>query len=238
MNKINCFISYSSPGFWDETLAELRSSQLVNRIFLLGQEQDGKLPEGCEFIRTDGSFSTNTIRKISDHSHGAAYTLLITRESRIRFGMLALERFVDLADGSGAPVLYSDYFDRIEAKLSAHPVIDYQAGSLRDDFEFGPVLFLNSQALRQATGALRESLLFAGLYQLRLKLSQSVLPLRIPEYLYSVEPFDTSRVPSEIGCLYYSARRQEFVDPQNVPDAVPHFGRPGGVLPRIVDARI
>lgn len=58
------------------------------------------------------------------------------------------------------------------------------------------------------------------------------------EALDSVEPFVASRVPSEIGCLYYSARRQEFVDPRNVPDAVPHFGRPGGVLPRIVDARI
>jgi len=55
------------------------------------------------------------------------------------------------------------------------------------------------------------------------------------EALDSVEPFVTSRPSEEIGCLYYSASRQGFVDPREVADAVPHHGRPGGVLPRVVD---
>jgi hypothetical protein len=55
------------------------------------------------------------------------------------------------------------------------------------------------------------------------------------EALDSVEPFVESRSPEEIGCLYYSATRQSFVDPREVVDAVPHFGRPGGVLPHIVE---
>ena len=55
------------------------------------------------------------------------------------------------------------------------------------------------------------------------------------EALESVEPFVASRPSEEIGCLYYSAARKEFVDPRDASDAVPHFGRPGGLLPRIVD---
>jgi len=55
------------------------------------------------------------------------------------------------------------------------------------------------------------------------------------EALDSVEPFVTCRPSEEIGCLYYSASRQGFVDPREVADAVPHHGRPGGVLPRVVD---
>jgi hypothetical protein len=55
------------------------------------------------------------------------------------------------------------------------------------------------------------------------------------EALDSVEPFVASRPPEEVGCLYYSASRQGFVDPREANDAVPHFGRPGGVLPRIMD---
>jgi hypothetical protein len=55
------------------------------------------------------------------------------------------------------------------------------------------------------------------------------------EALDSVEPFVVSRPPEEIGCLYYSASQREFVDPRKVTDALPHFGRPGGVLPRVVD---
>jgi len=55
------------------------------------------------------------------------------------------------------------------------------------------------------------------------------------EALDSVEPFVRSRPTEEIGCLYYSASRQVFVDPREVADAVPHHGRPGGVLPQVVD---
>ena len=205
-SKINCFISYSTTGMWEETLAELNASSLVNRVYLFGPEQSGVQVEGSGFIKTDGRFSTDTIRKIADHSNGAAYSLVITRESKIGFGMLALERFVELAAGTGAGMLYSDYFDMLEGKHFAHPVIDYQAGSLRDDFEFGPVLFFNSQTLMSATGAIRESLKFAGLYQLRLKMSQEGMPLRIPEYLYAVEPIDT-RVSGK--------KMFDYVDPKN-----------------------
>ncbi len=55
------------------------------------------------------------------------------------------------------------------------------------------------------------------------------------EALDSVKPFATSRPPEEIGCLYFSASMQRFIDPRGVEDAVPHHGRPGGVLPRVVE---
>ena len=55
------------------------------------------------------------------------------------------------------------------------------------------------------------------------------------EALDSVEGFVASRPSEEIGCLYYSASRRSFVDPREAADSVPHFGRPGGVLPRIAD---
>ncbi len=206
MNKMNCFISYNRAEVWEETLQELSSSPLVNRVYLLGKEQEGALPEGCDFIKTDGRFSTDTIRKIADHSTGAGYAMVINSESKIRFGMLALERFLELASGTGTGMLYSDYFDLVEGKLIGHPVIDYQTGSLRDDFEFGPVLFLNSRALIDAAGGIKESLEYAGLYQLRLKLSQAGLPQRIPEYLYALEPADT-RVSGK--------KMFDYVDPRN-----------------------
>lgn len=53
------------------------------------------------------------------------------------------------------------------------------------------------------------------------------------EALETVEPFTASRPQDEIGCLYYSPSRRAFVDPRKADDAVPHFGRPGGVLPQL-----
>ena len=187
-------------------MAELRASSLVNRVYLFGQERPGELPEDCGFIPTDGKFSTHAVRKIADHSNGAGYTLILTRETGIRLGMLALERFLEVASGTGVGMVYSDYYDSGDGKLSAHPVIDYQAGSLRDDFEFGPLLFYRSAALVRAVAGISESLEFAGLYQLRLKVSQQGLPWRIPEYLYSVEQLDT---------LDFDKKMFDYVDPKN-----------------------
>lgn len=53
--------------------------------------------------------------------------------------------------------------------------------------------------------------------------------------LESVEPFASSRPPAEMGCLYYSASTRAFVDPRSAEDAVPHFGRPKGILPALLD---
>jgi len=206
MSKINCFLSSNTPGVWEETMAELIASKLVNRIYLFGQERPAELEDCCGFIPTDGKFSTQTIRKIADHSNGADFSLILTLETRIRFGLLALERFLELASSTGAGMIYSDFYDSAEGKLMAHPVIDYQTGSLRDDFEFGPVLLFNSSVLVRAVAGITESLEFGGLYQLRLKVSQQGLPLRIPEFLYSVETLDT-RVSGK--------KMFDYVDPKN-----------------------
>jgi hypothetical protein len=52
--------------------------------------------------------------------------------------------------------------------------------------------------------------------------------------LDTVESFVRSRPAEEIGCLYYSVSKHAFVDPREVTDTVPHFGQPGGVLPRVL----
>lgn len=74
----------------------------------------------------------------------------------------------------------------------------------------------------------------------RLDLARALDPMSLKQSwlaaLDSVEPFVATRPPDEIGCLYYSPDRRAFVDPRTAPDAIPHFGRPGGVLPRIAGA--
>ena len=54
--------------------------------------------------------------------------------------------------------------------------------------------------------------------------------------LDSVEDYVASRPPEELGCLYYSASCRAFIDPRRAADSVPHHGRPGGVLPRVMES--
>ncbi|MEN8229274.1 MAG: glycosyltransferase family A protein [Bacteroidota bacterium] len=206
MSKINCFIPVSDPAVWDETLVELTDSKLINRVYLLGQTDPEIENERCSFIKTEGRFSTDTIKKIADHSTGVDYSMIITGESGIKLGMFALERFILVSDDMKAGMAYSNYYDSLDGKLSAHTVIDYQPGSLRDDFEFGPLLFFNSKALIRATEEIQDSFEHAGLYQLRLKLSQASLPVRIPEFLYEVQPLDRRASGKKMF---------DYVDPKN-----------------------
>ncbi len=61
--------------------------------------------------------------------------------------------------------------------------------------------------------------------------------------LTEAEAFVRERPQEEYGCLYYSTRLRRFVVPRADPslaaqEIVPHFGAPGGVVPRMADARV
>ncbi|MFH0756985.1 MAG: glycosyltransferase family A protein [Bacteroidota bacterium] len=206
MSKINCFVSLGAGEVIDRSLEGINGNQLVNRIYLMGVEAPADMPEGCFFLKTDGRFSTGTIKKIADHSAGVSHSLLITTGTRIRMGMLSLERLLRVAGETGAGMVYSDYYDLVEEKHLPHPVTDYQAGSVRDDFEFGPVLLLNSDTLRAAGAGMTDFYDFAGLYQLRLRLSREMLPVRIQEFLYTVEPPEMRAAGTQVF---------DYVDPRN-----------------------
>ncbi|MGW8314321.1 MAG: glycosyltransferase family 2 protein [Bacteroidales bacterium] len=206
MSRINCFIPYSTSASWDELLPGLNSCGLVQQIILMGREAPGQLPEGCRFLKTDGRFSSKTIRQIADHSTEVEHTLLVTRASKITLGQFALERMCQVADATGAAMVYSDYRESEEGKIVPHPVIDYQLGSLRDDFDFGPLLLFNSQSLIGASSRMTETYSHAGLYSVRLMLSREQLPQRIPEFLCTVEKAD----PRQSG-----EKQFDYVDPRN-----------------------
>ncbi len=193
MAKINCFLDNSEGS--ENLVKHLKKHDLIDEVYLLGKEGDPI---------ESGIFHTDTIRKIADLSL-AEYTLIVAEDCHIDFGEFALERFISAAEATGAGMLYSDYFRVSAEKQVPHPVIDYQSGSLRDDFNFGPVLFYRSEALRRAVSGIKDSFEYAGLFQLRLKTSQEFDIVRIPEFLYSRIDIDSAGKRSGF----------DYVDPKN-----------------------
>lgn len=208
MTRINCFIPASGNGAWETTLDELRSSSLVKDIYVMGSEAPEQMPAGVSFLQSEGKQSSQAMQLIAEHSLAADYTMLITGESPVHFGMLALERFVQVSGDMDAAMVYSDHFDLLDGKLNPHPLIDYQAGSLRDDFEFGPLLFFKSSDFIIASRNLSGDVEFAALYQLRLNLSKGKLPVRIQEFLYTLKPSD-ARSSGEKIFDYVNPRNRE-----------------------------
>lgn len=204
MKPVNCFLFCTDVAATRAVVSQLRTSSLVNAIFLLAKD-DAIQIDGCETILTDSLQSSETVREIAGKS-GSAYSLIYTKDSALEVGQFAVERLYQIAVDTQAGLVYSDYYEIKAGQRSAHPVIDYQEGSLRDDFNFGSVLFYNAGWLKKAVEETTENYLFAGLYNLRLKVSQQAELVHINEYLYTEVENDTRK----------SGEKQfDYVDPRN-----------------------
>lgn len=205
MQRINAFILFTLPEQAKETVNELRKSNAIGKIYLLTPDADIAPLEGCEKIVIDRLQSTSTIRKIAEKSD-SSYTLIYQKPSILKPGYFSFERMMRIADDAQAGMVYADYYAVMEGQKKNHPVIDYQEGSLRDDFNFGSLLLYNAAALRKAAEKMNSDYAFAGLYDLRLKVSQQLPLIHINEYLYT-EMEDDKRASGE--------KIFDYVDPKN-----------------------
>ena len=205
MKQINCFIAYNDVIQAERTAINLLKSELVKSVFLLASSGINLKVEGCECIEIDSINSTRTIRKIAEKSD-TPYSLIYIKDTTLELGQYALERFFHIADGTKAGLVYSDYYQITDGVRSNLPLIDYQEGSLRDDFNFGSVLFYNTASLKKAVEETTVEYYHAGLYNLRLKVSQEAELIHINEYLYSEIEKDTRKSGEKLF---------DYVDPKN-----------------------
>ncbi len=153
----------------------------------------------------DSLYQTTTIQQIAKETKGE-YCLLITKFTPLKLHYLALERLQQIAEDTKAGLVYADHYQLKDDKCVNAPVIDYQQGSLRDDFDFGSVLLFNSKALKESCQRMKNSFQHAALYDLRLKLSQRYDLVHANEYLYT-EIEEDNRKSGE--------KQFDYVDPRN-----------------------
>lgn len=205
MKRINCFIPYREISAVGETVGRLSESALVNKIFLITSDPHAKAVYPCYLIHTEEVWSTRTLQAIAEHAD-TDYTLIYTKTEELELGPHALERLVAIADDTRSGMLYSDYRERKAGKVASHPIIDYQKGSLRDDFDFGSLLLYRSSALRKAVAAMDTEYTYAGLYDLRLRVSRLALITHVNECLYT---------EIERDLRLSGAKQFDYVDPKN-----------------------
>ncbi len=205
MKRINCFIPFQDAAQVAHTVKGLKESDLVSKIYLLATETVSDAPEGCTVVPVQSLNSTDAVRKIAALAD-ADYTMLYTKYTSLELGMFALERMLHIADDSAAGMVYADHYIVTNGTAKNNPVISYQQGSLRDDFNFGSVLIFNTSVLKEAVAQMTADYQFAGLYDLRLKASQKASLVHINEYLYSEVEQDTRKSGEKIF---------DYVDPKN-----------------------
>jgi hypothetical protein len=186
---ISCFVPFVDEAQTAATVAHLREQREVESVTPM----------------KESIFGTAAIKSIAAQAN-TDFTLIYTKQTTLKLSYLALARMLKIAEESNAALLYADHYQIKEGNIVKAPVIDYQAGALRDDFDFGSVLLFRTSALKETADRMKDDYQFAGLYDLRLKLSQKYAFVHIPEFLYSEAEQDTR---------LSGAKQFDYVDPSN-----------------------
>jgi hypothetical protein len=161
----------------------------------------------CRVLAAEPLSSHETLHLILDGIQ-TKYLLLLPETKQISIKPKALDRFLEEAEATKACLVYSDFYDESNSEKTFHPLNDYQLGSVRDDFDFGSVILFSASAARKTLKkyGVIPGVKFAGLYDLRLKVSINHSVVHLPEPLYSV--IKTVEAPDSENIFSY-------VDPKN-----------------------
>lgn len=195
MHTIDCFI----PSLDSDLLSKEFSTSNFTRIHLLETSGEGS------FIPLERNMSSTSLREIAERSN-SEFVLLYTHNGGLKLAYRALERMLRTATESHADWIYSHRHTIKQGALLAVPTNEYQEGSVRDDFDFGPLVLIRTDAIRQFLATQPEEMQFAALYQLRLYISRNGHIVHINEYLYTEQEQDT-RTSGE--------KQFDYVDPRN-----------------------
>jgi len=205
--KITAFLPDSDSESLACTVKSLKDSGVVAGIFIItgnASEPAIKDPE-VSYLRSDGFASTVSVKKMVEVAT-TDFLIVYSKSSPLDLGKFALDRMMQVCEDMNAGIVYSDYFENKNNQLLSHPVIDYQEGSLRDDFNFGSVILYKSSECREACKTMDSEFRFAGLYDLRLRISQEHAIVHLPEFLYAYIELDTRKA---------GEKQFDYVDPRN-----------------------
>ncbi|RGR99191.1 DUF4922 domain-containing protein [Phocaeicola coprocola] len=210
MNKtITCFIPYGSENQINKTIRHLQECSTVDRIFLLPTSPvpNLSLPDKCYILPSSAPESVERYKQVALYAN-TPFTLICTQVQDLEFGYMALERMCDYLSAPQCSMVYADHYKTIKGERTPHPVIDYQLGSVRDDFDFGSLLMFRTDYLKRAINKIEaeKEYQYSALYALRLALSRYGELTHIREFLYT---------ETEIDLRKSGEKQFDYVDPRN-----------------------
>lgn len=210
MNKtITCFIPYGSENQINKTIRHLQECPTVDRIFLLPTSPvpNLSLPDKCYILPSSAPESVERYKQVALYAN-TPFTLICTQVQDLELGYMALERMCDYLSAPQCSMVYADHYKTIKGERTPHPVIDYQLGSVRDDFDFGSLLMFRTDYLKRAINEIEAEKEYqhSALYALRLALSRYGELTHIREFLYT---------ETEIDLRKSGEKQFDYVDPRN-----------------------
>jgi len=214
-------------------IMRLAESSVLGNVAAVGAAT-GKVGGKVQSLSAGGLRSAADVGEVLTwfESTGGSHLLWLL-SPRVELTDIGLQRLVHVANDTRAGLLYSDYFDRAaDGAIKLHPLIDYQPGSLRDDFDFGQVVLLSRAAVEGLGAAIKAEGVageFGGWYDLRLRVSERGPVVHLPEPTYVV-PAVIEQAAGEAHFNYVDPRNRNYqIEMEHV--ATAHLKRIGAWLP-------
>lgn len=207
MSQISVIISYSQENHFPATLQQFIDSAVVKTVLVLNDGSFGSKIKKCQSLVLPDISSGKSLNTILSKIK-SEYFLYVTQTQMLTLNQAALERFLHVAQDTGAGMVYADFYEIKQGSRSEHPVIDYQFGSVRDNFDFGGLMFFSTKAVKKVLrkyGSI-ETVKYAALYDLRLKVSTEYELFHLQELLYTKTESDARKSGEKIF---------DYVDPRN-----------------------
>jgi GT2 family glycosyltransferase len=206
IDKVTAVIFSFDNEICSELISNLKRTTSVHQILVVSGEK--KLNVDVDLvIESKHLFGSETFKKIRDAAD-SHYLILIICDRKIEFDGNSLNKLILYAQNTGAGWVYSDFYESIEEKEEIHYLIDYQYGSIRDNFDFGNLILLSTKELKNASENLyssRQMLNYSGLYDLRLAISRYAAIKKLQEPVYK-----TGKSKNGLQNKLF-----EYVDPKN-----------------------
>ncbi len=228
-------ICIQGRGDLDRCTRPFVESDFVDRVIVVGPEPVQGPKDKVQFVVAEQPCGGAAMREALNQVR-ADYALLVDADTQVQLGQFGLERMVDVAEQTGAGLVYADHWVNRDGKVTEKPTIDYQLGSIRDDFAFGPLLLVSMAAVKKAftTHGPMADWQFAGKYALRLKISTDHAVLRLPEFTYTV--LESTELSAAAAHFAYVDPKNAAVQKEMEQVATAHLRRIGAFLEPVFEA--
>lgn len=212
MKPLTIAMPYSSAPSFKKALVSMGESEWVESLIIFSEKPIRLKIKKCQGLSLGSLTSSKTLRFLLSEVR-TRFILLLQTPQPIWMESKSMDRFIRVAEKKRAGIVYSNFYEESGKGRILHPLNDYQWGSVRDDFEFGPLILFSVPAMKEAVkkyGRLNE-VQFAGLYDLRLKVSMDHPIYHIKEPLYTIK-----RSVSEVQSPSQQEKIFSYLDPRNM----------------------
>lgn len=221
---------YHPGSLFENTLLSLMKSDLIQQGIVVSQELVDLRIQGVKLLMAPPIPSDETLNKILEEVQ-TKFLLLLPDFKPISIEPNHLERFLMASESGQAGLVYSDFYEQLVHSKTLHPLNDYQLGSVRDDFDFGTIMLFSIPAIQQSLktyGPIPE-VKFAGLYDLRLKVSIDHPIYHLPEPLYC--RMEAEKISGEKRLFAYLDPNHQPLQKEMESVFTDHLKRIGAYLP-------